>query len=268
MTPHRAPKTRCRRVKPRKRLSQCFLSSPAITRFISGVVPLKGKRVLEIGAGTGTLTKALAEKAGFVLAIEVDERLLPELRQNLSGFDDVEIVCGNALKADFSGFKTVFGNLPYHLSSPFLFKILESGFMEAVLMLQKEFAERLTARPGSKDWSRLAVMTQSVADVEVVGFVPRTEFTPVPRVDSAIVLLRANRKHDLNPLLVNALFQHKNQSVKNSLLHSAKFLNKTKKEILSFLDSLEPQNLKDKKVRTLELKELADLSFCYADFTK
>jgi len=73
-----------------KRLSQCFLSSPGVTRFISGVAPLRGKRVLEIGAGTGVLTKALAEKAGFVLAIELDKRLLPELRKNLAGFDNVE----------------------------------------------------------------------------------------------------------------------------------------------------------------------------------
>lgn len=204
------------------------------------------------------LTQALARRAKRVIALEIDSRLREQLLKRAKEFKNVEVNFVDALKYNFAGFKTIFGNLPYHASTPLLFKILESGFEEAVLCLQKEFAERLVARPGSRDWSRLSVAAQANADVKVLFEIPRFAFTPVPKVDSAIVLLKRNKKFELDSALVNALFQHKNQTVKNALLHSTRALGASKKELLAALEKMGKE--KEKKVRTLTLGELEALS--------
>ncbi len=221
-------------------------------------LPLEGKTVLEIGAGTGVLTSALARRAKRVIALEIDSRLREQLLKRTAGFKNVEINFVDARKFNFTGFKTIFGNLPYHASTSLLLKILESGFKEAVLCLQKEFAERLTARPGSREWSRLSVAAQANADVEILFQIPRFAFTPVPKVDSAIVLLKKNKKFELDATLVNALFQHKNQTVKNALLHSARALGLEKKALFAALEKIGKE--KEKKVRMLSLGELQALS--------
>jgi len=125
--------------------------------------------------------------------------------------------------------------------------------------LQKEFAERLVAQPGSRDWSRLSVFVQANADVKMLFEVPRFAFTPVPRVDSAVVLLKKNKKFKLDAKLVNALFQHKNQSVKNALLHSKRALGASEKRLLEFINWI-GEKKREKKVRMLALSELQALS--------
>jgi len=214
--------------------------------------------VLEIGAGTGVLTNALARRAKRVIALEIDSRLREQLLKRVKEFKNVEVNFVDAREFNFAGFKTIFGNLPYHASTPLLFKILESGFEEAVLCLQKEFAERLVAQPGSRDWSRLSVFVQANADVKMLFEVPRFAFTPVPRVDSAVVLLKKNKKFELDAKLVNALFQHKNQSVKNALLHSRKALKLDGNTLVFALEKIGRE--KEKKVRILTLEELARLT--------
>jgi len=215
--------------------------------------------VLEIGAGTGVLTNALARRAKRVIALEIDSRLREQLLKRVKEFKNVEVNFVDAREFNFAGFKTIFGNLPYHASTPLLFKILESGFEEAVLCLQKEFAERLVAQPGSRDWSRLSVFVQANADVKMLFEVPRFAFTPVPRVDSAVVLLKKNKKFKLDAKLVNALFQHKNQSVKNALLHSKRALGASEKRLLEFINWI-GEKKREKKVRMLALSELQALS--------
>lgn len=245
-------------MRQKKFLSQVFLNDARVVEEIASAVPLEGKTVLEIGAGTGVLTKALARKAGRVVAIEVDESLKLELEENLRSIKNVELVFEDALEFDFVGFKTIFGNLPHHISSPLLFKILESGFEEAVLCFQKEFGERVVAQPGSREWSRLSVMTQAACEPKLLFLIPRRAFKPVPKTDSIVVYLRKKVKPiALNAILVNALFQHKNQSVKNALLHSTRFLKKTRGEVKEFIEALE---LSDKKVRELRLEELQKIS--------
>ncbi len=236
------------------RLSQNFLADKSVARIIAETVPLKGKRVLEIGAGRGALTVELAKRAKSVRAIEVDEKLFPSLLSAVKEFKSVECVRADALHASFDGFDAVFGNLPYHVSSPLLFKLLDSDFNKAVFLLQKEFAERLVALPGTGEWSRLSVMAQARALPEVAGFVPRTCFKPVPRVDSAIVLLRARPKPlAVDPELVRLLFQHKNQSVKKALEHSHEVLGLSKQEARALAEKTPFLN---RRVRTLSLEEL------------
>ena len=247
-------------MKQKRRLSQVFLRDENVLEKIARAIPLKGKTVLEIGAGTGVLTSELAKRCVKVKAIEIDRGLAPALEKNLAGQENVEIVFGNALKTSFKGFKTVFGNLPYHIASPLLFKILESHFDEAVLLLQYEFALRLVAKGGSSDWSRLSVMTQARSRTKILFKVSRHCFRPVPKTDSAVVLLKRRKKPvELNADLVNVLFQHKNQTVRNALLHSRKFLGKNEGEIKDFVDSLEAKT-RSRRVRRLSLQDLKKIS--------
>jgi len=244
-------------VRQYKRLSQVFLNSPAIARLIADAIPLKGKRVLEIGAGAGALTRELAERAKHVTALEIDSRLAEKLAGDFSKVKNVTVMRGDALEYSFDGFDAIYGNLPYHLSSPLLFRFLESRTPLAVFMLQKEFVQRLSALPDSREYSRLTVMTAAYADAETIGFVPAECFDPKPRVDSAIVKLERHEAAPVDANLVNALFQHKNQSVRNALRHSERQLSKSKGELADFSDSLA---LKERKVRSLTVEELVELS--------
>ena len=239
-----------------RRLSQVFLQAPAIARLAAEALPLKGKTVLEIGAGKGILTEELEKRAKRVVALEIDPKLVEILAEKFKR-SKVEVARGDALKASFNGFDAIVGNLPYHLSSAILFRFLDSDAPAAVFMLQKEFAERLLAEPGTHDYSRLAVMTQAVADVEIIGYAPAECFDPIPRVDSALVKLKRSEKFKLSAPLVAALFQHKNQTVRNALLHSQRALGLPKARLAEFADSLDARN---RKVRSLSLGSLEDLS--------
>jgi len=118
----------------------------------------KNDVVLEIGPGKGIITKLLSEKAQKVIAIEIDEKLVSELKEFLP--DNVLLISGDALKVDFDllpKFNKIVSNLPFHISSPITFKLLDFDFSLAVLIYQKEFAERMVAKSGSKDYSRISV---------------------------------------------------------------------------------------------------------------
>src|SRR3990172_11759599 len=128
--------------------------------------------VLEIGAGYGNLTEKLARKAGKVIAIEADA----ELASSLNRFNNVEVFIGDALKLDFPYFNKVVSNLPYSISSPVTFKLLEYEFDMGILMYQYEFAKRMVAAPGSKDYGRLSIAVQYRANVQIMEVVPRLAF--------------------------------------------------------------------------------------------
>ena len=251
--------------RPLKRFGQCFLDDESVAEQIAETIELDGKNVLEIGAGTGILTAFLAARAKKVTALEVDARLIPELRQSVLEFDNVEIVRADALYSEFSGYDAVFGNLPYNISAPLLLKIIESNSPFAVLMVQKEFAQRLVAKPDSREYSRLSVLAQNNASVSIISFVPASCFSPSPRVDSAIVLLEKKRASQVNKLdaaLINSLFQHKNQTVRNALRHSIGELKWTKEQANEFAAKTP---LGNERVAWLSLEELEDLS---AEFAK
>ena len=249
-----------------KRLSQVFLFDRDAIDNIAAAAPIKGKTVLEIGTGEAVLTMALSKQVGSkgkVVSLEIDKTLAPKIKENLKGFKNVEVNFIDALKFDFSGFKIIFGNIPYHISSQILFKILETPFEKAVLCLQKEFAHRLVAQPGSRDYARLSVMAQNSADVKLLFEIPRYSFVPIPKVDSAIVLLEKKKGFDLNPLLVNALFQHKNQKVKKALFHSRRMLALEKEDAKKMVEAMK---FAETRVKDLTLQELEVLTREFEDF--
>jgi 16S rRNA (adenine1518-N6/adenine1519-N6)-dimethyltransferase len=143
--------------------------------------------VLEIGPGLGVLTHRLAKKAGKVIAIEMDRRLAEHLRSTLP--DNVDLIVDDALTVPFPKFDRMVSNLPYSISSPIIFKLLDHPFQKAVVMLQKEFADRMVARPDTDDYSRLTVNVYYRAECRILEKVPRSRFWPPPKVDSALVEL-------------------------------------------------------------------------------
>ena len=174
--------------RPSKRLGQHFLIDERVAdRHVRLAAPARSETVLEIGPGLGVLTRRLADRAGRVVAVEKDRRLAVALRGIAP---NVEVIEGDALRVRWPRFDLVVANLPFQISSPLTFALLDAKFDRAFLMYQREFAARLTAKPGSPEYSRLTVNAFARCACEIVETVPRSAFYPVPEVDSAIVSLR------------------------------------------------------------------------------
>lgn len=187
-------------VKPRKRLSQHFLVDKKLLDIIVESLELSGKEViLEIGAGIGTVTRAIAERASKVIAVEVDKRLIHILEQELASLSNVEIISGDFLKMEMPKVDRVFSNTPFSISSLFLFKLLEKPSYDfAVLSFQKEFVERLKAKPGTRDYGRLTVSFQLRARMEAIAYMPKRAFYPMPEVDAVLIKVYPLRDLSLN----------------------------------------------------------------------
>ncbi len=202
------------------------IDSSLLERMVGYAELSRGDTVLEIGAGTGNLTRLLAERAGKVVTIERDRRLFELLRKELRRYPNVGLVHGDALRVELPRFDKVVANLPYGISSDITFRLLDHDFKLAVLMYQREFAKRLVASPGSADYSRLTVNVFYRAQVELLEDVPPSAFVPQPEVMSTVVRLRprappfrvADERIFFN--VVRALFQHRRQLVRNALYHS------------------------------------------------
>jgi len=206
------------------RYSQNFLVNARIADFIIQRAALSPEdTVLEIGPGKGILTARLLEKCK-VYAIEIDKELCDYLQATFSkdvNEGHLELICGDALKVDFPNFTKVVANIPYHISSPLLFKILEYEFERGILMLQYEFAERLVAKPGTKKYGRLSVMMYYNGEARILKRVKRGNFRPVPKVDSAIVeIVKRDRfcyERDVLDYVVRRLFEHRRKKIRNIL---------------------------------------------------
>lgn len=226
--------------------------------------------VLEIGAGIGNLTLLLARHAGRVIAVERDRELVKILEERLKKHPNVELLCGDALRVQLPEFKKVVANLPYRISSDITFRLLEHKFELAVLMYQREFAERLVARPGSDDYSRLTVNVNYRASVELLEEVSPEAFFPQPKVTSSIVRLRPReppfevRDERIFFNVVRALFQHRRQRVRNALYHSfEEILPKTclsKAERRKFIDGKIPKELSETRVMDLVPEKFGEIS--------
>ncbi|OPY09537.1 MAG: Ribosomal RNA small subunit methyltransferase A [Syntrophaceae bacterium PtaB.Bin038] len=192
-------------IRPRKRLGQNFLCDPNI---LEKIVRIAGVRdtdtVVEIGSGIGVLTALLAARARRVIALEVDRRLVEVLRSELGGLSNVAIVHGDVLEYDFASARAeggkgrvrVVGNVPYNLSSPIVLRLLDyrESVDRAVLMLQREVADRLAAAPGTKDYGPLSVTVSLYTEARLEMRVPASCFVPRPDVESRVIRLDMRRE--------------------------------------------------------------------------
>jgi 16S rRNA (adenine1518-N6/adenine1519-N6)-dimethyltransferase len=205
-----------------KAKGQNFLMDDAVAdREVELLNVSPADRVLEIGPGLGMLTERLLGLSDKLTCIELDARLCAYLKDK---FDDrFKLVQADALEIDLPPFDRFISNLPYSISSPLLFKILDHRFERGIIMVQKEFAERMVAKAGSDDYSRLSVSAYYRARCELLGDVSRGKFWPQPEVDSCIVLLEprpapfsvTNERFYFT--LVNALFQHRRKKISSVL---------------------------------------------------
>jgi 16S rRNA (adenine1518-N6/adenine1519-N6)-dimethyltransferase len=213
------------RIFPSKRLGQSFMIDADCLHSMAYYTSLsKEDVVLEVGAGFGVLTQILSPLCAEVIAVEVDRRLVEVLRKELTGFDNVVVVEGDVLEARIPKFNKVVANPPFHISSAILFWLLEKSFDLAVLTFQQEFAERLVANVGSKNYSRLTVETYYRAKVELLETVPKEAFLPQPDVDACIVRLKPRsappfhvKSEQVFHDLVRTLFTQRNRKVRNAV---------------------------------------------------
>ena len=259
----------------KKSLGQNFLIDESVLRKIIDAACLtKDDCVLEIGPGIGTMTEALSEAAGRVIAVELDNRLIPILRENLAGRENVTVIQGDILRTDIrklseeycggKPFKAV-ANLPYSVTTPALLKLLDESapILSATLMVQKEVAERMMADPGTKAYGALSLAVQYRAEISVAANVPRNCFIPRPEVDSQVVHLQCFPEPPVrteDPVLmfrlIRASFNERRKTLVNGLANGK--IGYTKEEITRAVEALG----KGEAVRgeTLSLEDFARLA--------
>ena len=208
--------------------------------------------ILEIGTGIGTLTIELAKKAKKVIAIEQDENICKILAKRLKDekIDNVELLNEDALNVEFPKFNKIISNLPYQISSPITFKFLDYDFDLAVLMYQKEFANRMNGKVGTKNYSRLSAMLYFKCDVEKLTDVSSESFIPKQKIDSTVVKLTpkenkiSEEDFKIYSKFTKALFQHRNKKIRNALIDSRHVITKLdKKEIRKCMNEIEDEKL-------------------------
>ena len=219
-------------MRAKKSLGQNFLVDGNLQRkIVEAVAPGPDDEVLEIGPGRGALTRHLAGRAGRLVLVELDDALAASLEATYGGRDDVRVVHGDVLDVDLAALVDaperlkVVGNIPYNITTPIVFRLLERPRpADVVLMVQREVADRILAEPGTSAYGALAVGVRSVAAVERVLQVPRSAFRPVPRVDSSVVRIRPLRPEPLEPAeeedlrtLTRAAFQWRRKQLQKIL---------------------------------------------------
>ncbi|MHC1604770.1 MAG: 16S rRNA (adenine(1518)-N(6)/adenine(1519)-N(6))-dimethyltransferase RsmA [Candidatus Methanofastidiosia archaeon] len=241
-------------LKSKKYFSQHFLISKNIVEKMASFS--KGN-VLEIGAGLGALTNEISKYAKKVIAIEKDPQLFKVLKKEYN-WNNVEVICADALKIEFPSFDVCISSVPYTISSPLLFKLLKLDFEYTILLLQKEFAQKLTALDNP---SRLTIMTNSYADIERIMDVNRDAFYPRPRVDSCIVKIVPNKKFEIDSFykkVVNGIFCHKRKTVKNALIDSREIFNKEKEKIKLIAQDVPFSDLRVKELDIYKTKDISE----------
>ncbi|WP_281883862.1 16S rRNA (adenine(1518)-N(6)/adenine(1519)-N(6))-dimethyltransferase RsmA [Paenibacillus sp. YYML68] len=269
----------------KKSLGQNFLIDPNILNKIVGAADLDpSKGAFEIGPGIGALTQQLAKRAAKVVAVEIDQRLLPLLEETLAPYPHAQVVHGDVLDVDlhalfrehFNGLEkvSVVANLPYYVTTPILMKLLEERLPleNIVVMIQKEVAERMAAKPGGKEYGSLSIAVQYYCVPEVVTIVPHTVFIPQPNVDSAVIKLAVRERPPVEVddeafffEVIQASFVQRRKTLYNNL--SAKYFTKeTKPELEQLLHGIgiEPS----RRGETLSMEEYAKLAAALAAYLK
>jgi 16S rRNA (adenine1518-N6/adenine1519-N6)-dimethyltransferase len=249
---------------PKKRLGQSFVVDSALLQRMISHADINGEDVvLEVGAGLGFLTRLLSRECKKVIAVEIDPKLIKILRGQLHGLQNVDLIEGDVLRLSVPPFDKVVSTPPYSISSPLLFWLLEKKFECAVLTFQKEFAERLAASVGSRDYGRLTVSTYYRAEVELLDHVPRNVFYPPPDVDSVVVRFRPREPpfHVDNEEtffeLVQTLFTQRNKKVRNAIVPFLKKRGVKGRNVIELADSLSFHN---ERVRELAPEDFGALA--------
>jgi 16S rRNA (adenine1518-N6/adenine1519-N6)-dimethyltransferase len=259
------------RVSPKKHLGQSFTVEPSIFERMARYASLSRNDVtLDIGAGLGFLTRFLADKCRCVLAVESDARLVRILHENLRDLSNVNVFEGDVLKVEMSQFNKVVSIPPYHISSSLLLWLFSKSFDRAVLIFQKEFANRLVASVRAEDYGWLTVVTYYHAEVELLDEVPKWMFYPQPKVGSIVVRLKPREPSPFNlknttlfKKLVQALFTQRNRKVRNAVLPFIKSKKiATMEETVELVHSLP---FHDKRVRELAPEDFGVLANAFAN---
>ena len=266
-----------------KSLGQNFIADYGVIEdIVSGSETGKEDLVIEIGPGIGVLTDAAAEAAAKVVAIEIDDKLIPILEQTLAHRDNVRIIHEDVLKVDinrvveeeraagsFSGKVRIMGNLPYYITTPIVMGLLEKGVRADTItvMMQKEVADRIKAEPGSKAYGALSVAVQYYCSVELVTDVSRNVFVPRPKVDSAVLKLTLRDEKPVELIdesvffsCVKAGFGQRRKTLLNSLTGLSGFGKDEIREILDEAD-IDPA----RRAETLTIEEFAKVANAAAD---
>jgi 16S rRNA (adenine1518-N6/adenine1519-N6)-dimethyltransferase len=262
----------------KKSLGQNFLTEPNILTKIVDTADIDDETyVIEIGPGIGALTEFLARKAKKVVAFEIDERLKPILADTLSPYENVEIVFQDVLKANLKEIVTekfgenakvkVVANLPYYITTPILMHLIESDLdiTQMVVMMQKEVADRIEAKPKTKAYGSLSIAVQYFMEARVAFIVPKTVFVPQPNVDSAILSLTARTEKVVDVVdekaffdLTRASFALRRKTLWNNLLHRFGKTDEIKQWLEAALETAEIDP--KRRGETLSIEEFAKLS--------
>lgn len=259
-----------------KKFGQNFLiDTHVLDKIIRAAEITKEDLVLEIGPGIGTLTQYLCENAREVIAVEIDRQLIPVLQDTLSAYDNVTVLNEDILKVDLktlvnerNGGKPVkvVANLPYYITTPIIMELFEKHIplSSVTVMVQKEVADRMQAKPGSKDYGALSLAVQYYAEPYIAANVPPNCFMPRPNVGSAVINLRLHEKpiievrnEELLFKLIRASFNQRRKTLVNGL-HNFSGLSYSKEQIIS---ALQAERL-DENIRgeALTLSQFAGLS--------
>lgn len=260
-----------------KKLGQNFLIDENVVRQIVEAAELsEADTVLEVGPGIGTLTQGLAESKAKVVAVELDTRLLPVLATTLEGYDNVRVVHGDILKVNIMeevgapSFK-VCANLPYYITTPIIFALLEKRLpMERlVAMVQKEVAERMAAQPGGKEYGALSVAIQYYTEPEIAFIVPPTSFIPAPAVESAVIVCKRREKPPVEVCdealffrVVKAAFSLRRKMLSNSL----KNMGIKAEQVAKWLELADVDG--KRRAETLSLEDFAKLTNSFNEAVK
>ncbi len=239
-----------------KRFGQNFLiDTHVLDKIIRAAGVTKDDCVLEIGPGIGTMTQYLAESAGHVVAVEIDAKLIPILKETLAAYDNITVLNEDILKTDIQALSEAYNggrpvkvvaNLPYYITTPIIMNLLESNVPvdNITVMVQKEVADRMQTGPGSKDYGALSLAVQYYAEPYIVANVPPNCFMPRPNVGSAVIRLTKRSEPpvqvsdpDLMFRLIRASFNQRRKTLQNGLGNAAE-LSFSREEIAAAIESL------------------------------
>jgi 16S rRNA (adenine1518-N6/adenine1519-N6)-dimethyltransferase len=255
---------------PNRSLGQNFLRNDTTADFIVECAkPTKKDTFLEVGPGLGILTTRLLDTGAKVIAVEKDSQVANGLSKHLEEPENLEIIRKDILHVDLDSlkFNKVISNLPFQISSPFTFKMLETKFELGVITYQLEFARRLTAGVGQKDYSRLTVMAHIKAEMKILRKIKAGAFFPPPKVDAAVVEIIPRKKPPFeikDPVffegMVRELFNHRRKKIRNSLKSAYKVLGKgiDEKRYKTIVEQLPWGDMRPERLSSEELGELAN----------